>query len=42
MIEEKKDKGTFEKEIEPLIGDTPTVTIKGMSGSTKGLIPKVI
>ncbi|GAH56160.1 unnamed protein product, partial [marine sediment metagenome] len=29
MVEEKKDKGTFEKEIEPLIGDTPTVTIKG-------------
>lgn len=29
MVEEKKDKRTFEKEIEPLIGDTPTVTIKG-------------
>lgn len=29
MVEEKKDKKTFEKEIEPLIGDTPTVTIKG-------------
>lgn len=26
---EKKDKKMFEKEIEPLIGDTPTVTIKG-------------
>lgn len=29
MVEEKKDKMTFEKEIEPLIGDTPKVTIKG-------------
>jgi len=30
LAEKKKDdKKTFEKEIEPLIGDTPTVTIKG-------------
>lgn len=31
MVEKKKeeDKKTFEKEIEPLIGDTPRVTIKG-------------
>lgn len=31
MVEEKKekDKKTFEKEIEPLIGDTPRITIKG-------------
>jgi hypothetical protein len=29
MVEEKKDKRIFEKEIEPLIGETPTVIIKG-------------
>lgn len=29
MTEKKDEKGIFEKEIAPLIGDTPTITIRG-------------